>query len=293
MKVARAKFSFSRGTKHDTSMKSRSGILKNIKRQRGKYPILAEKIVDMSDIVLEILDLRFVKETRNPEIEEQIMKKKKKIIYVFNKSDLIDKNKVDKDYVATLTPGIFVSCVNRKGISNLRDKIKAIASEIHYPVDDKLKKVTVGVVGYPNTGKSSVINLLTGRSAMRVSSVAGFTKGIQKVGLTNKVVLLDSPGIIPHKEYSGSNAQMMSRHTRVGARSYSQVKDPANAVYDLVRDFPAVFDKFYEVEAKGNAEILIEELGRKKNFLKKGNEVNEDQTARFIIKDWQEGRIKR
>lgn len=293
MKTARAKFSFSRGTKHDTSMKSRSGILKNVKRQRGKYPILAEKIVDMSDVILEILDLRFVKETRNPEIEEQIKKKNKKLIYVFNKADLIDKNKVDKDYISTLTPGIFVSCVNRKGISNLRDKIKAIAKEIAYPVDIKLNKVTVGVVGYPNTGKSSVINLLTGRSAMRVSSMSGFTKGIQKVGLTDKVVMLDSPGIIPNKEYSTSNARLISQHTRVGARGYSQVKDPETAVYDLVRDFPAVFDKFYCVEAKGNAEILIEELGRKKNFLKKGNEVDEDRVARSIIRDWQEGRIKK
>ena len=55
----------------------------------------------------------------------------------------------------------------------------------------------------------------------------------------------------------------------------------------------AVFDKFYDVEAKGNAEILIEELGKKKGFMKKGGEVDEDRTSRFIIRDWQEGRIKR
>jgi ribosome biogenesis GTPase A len=84
----------------------------------------------------------------------------------------------------------------------------------------------------------------------------------------------------------------MSRHTKVGARSYSQVKEPEVAVSDLVKEFPSVFDKFYEIKANGNSEILIEKLGRKKGFLKKGNEVNEDQTARFILKDWQEGRIK-
>lgn len=282
-----------KGKKRDTSMKTRSRTLKNIKKQRGKYPLLAENIIQMSDIILEILDLRFVKETRNPEIEEQIRKKNKKIIYVFNKSDLIDKNKVDKEYISSLSPGVFVSCVNRKGISNLRDKIKIISSKIENPADKSLGKITIGVIGYPNTGKSSVINLLTGRSAMGVSSISGFTKGIQKVGLTEKVVMLDSPGIIPHKEYSSSNVQMMSRHTKLGARSYSQVKEPEVAVADLVREFPSVLDEFYGIEAKGDSEILIEKLGRKKGFLKKGNEINEDQTARLILKDWQEGRIKK
>ena len=36
----------------------------------------------------------------------------------------------------------------------------------------------------------------------------------------------------------------------------------------------------------------IEKLGRQKGFLKKGDQVDEDRTARFIIKDWQEGKIK-
>lgn len=287
------KFTRIKGKKHDTSMKTRSRTLKNIKRQRGKYPVLAESIVQMSDIILEVLDLRFVKETRNPEIEEKIKEKNKKIIYVFNKSDLIDKNKVEQEYISSLTPGVFVSCVNRKGIRNLRDKIKAISKQIENPVDKFNDKITVGVIGYPNTGKSFVINLLTGRSAMRVSSNAGFTKGIQKVGLTEKIVLLDSPGIIPNKEYSSSDARLISRHTKVGARSYNQVSSPEIAVSDLVKEFPSVFDEFYGIETNSDSEILIEELGRKKGFLKKGNKVNEDQTARFILKDWQEGRIKK
>ncbi|HTY44112.1 MAG TPA: GTPase [Patescibacteria group bacterium] len=280
-------------SKHDSSMKTRSRTLKNIKRQRGKYPILAENIVQMSDIILEILDLRFVKETRNPEIEGMIEKQGKKIIYVFNKSDLIDREKIDREYVSKLRPGVFVSCINRKGIKDLRDRIKAVSSQIKYPVDKFQGKVTVGVVGYPNTGKSSVINLLSGRSVARVSTEAGFTKGIQKVNLTSNVVLLDSPGIIPNREYSSSNVKLMSRHTRVGARSSNQIKDPEIAATDLIMELPGVFEKYYDLSVDGDPEMLLEELGRKKGFLKKGNEVNTDQAARLILKDWQEGRIKK
>ena len=62
----------------------RTGHIENMRKQREKYPVLAEKIIQMSDIILEVLDSRFVTETRNPELEEKIKKQNKKIIYVFN-----------------------------------------------------------------------------------------------------------------------------------------------------------------------------------------------------------------
>ena len=55
--------------------------LKNIKKQRGKYPLLLEKVIEISDIVLEILDARFPKEMQNKEIGKLIKRKGKKIIF--------------------------------------------------------------------------------------------------------------------------------------------------------------------------------------------------------------------
>ncbi|MCX6750633.1 MAG: hypothetical protein NTZ83_04205, partial [Candidatus Pacearchaeota archaeon] len=81
--------------------------VKNIRKQRGKYPLLAKKIVQDSDIILEILDARFHQETRNKELEEEIKKKKKKIIYVLNKADLIDKTHLNLPQ--DLTPYVLVS----------------------------------------------------------------------------------------------------------------------------------------------------------------------------------------
>ncbi|MCK5043766.1 50S ribosome-binding GTPase [Candidatus Pacearchaeota archaeon] len=265
--------------------------LENIKKQRGKYPLLAERIVKMSDIILEILDSRFITETRNPEIETQIKKENKKIIYVCNKTDLIDIKKINKEGIVP-SPKVFVSCKNRKGIKELRNKIKIIANKIETPVEDSFDKIIVGVVGYPNSGKSSVINLLIGKKTAGTAAEAGFTKGIQKIKLTKRINLLDSPGIIPHKEYSGSKKEAISKHTKLSARSYSQVKNPEMVVSDLMKEFPSVFEDFYKIQAKGNSEILIEKLGRQKGFLKKGDQVDEDRTARLIIKDWQFGKIK-
>src|SRR3989344_4286509 len=93
----------------------RTGHLENIKRQKGKYPLLAEKVIQMSDIILEVLDARFIQETRNPELEKQIEKQDKKIIYVFNKADLIDIRKLKEEDIGFLSPKVFISCITRKG----------------------------------------------------------------------------------------------------------------------------------------------------------------------------------
>lgn len=257
--------------------------LKNIKKQRGKYPLLLEKIIETSDIILEILDARFVKEMQNKEVGKLIEKKGKKIIYVLNKSDLTLKR--DK----RLNPRVFVSCRTKKGVTELRDKIKAEAAKIKK--EGKYNRVQVGVIGYPNTGKSSLINLLIGRNSAKTGSEAGFTKGIQKLRLSEDILLLDSPGVIPANEYSMTSEEKIALHVKVGGRSHTQVKNPEVALNEIVKTDGKALEKFYKIEFE-NAEDLIEKIGNKKGFLKKGGEVNSDRTARAILKDWQLGIIK-
>ncbi|MEK6757828.1 MAG: GTPase [Nanoarchaeota archaeon] len=263
---------------------------KNMRKQRPKYPDLLDKIIQNSDIILEILEARFANETQNEKIEEEIKKKSKKIIYVLNKADIADIKKIKKTNLKKLYPYVFTSCTERKGIKELRDRIKIEAKKIEFPLE--ANKISVGVIGYPNTGKSSIINLLVGKSIAGTGAEAGFTKGIQKIKLTPEIVLLDSPGVIPREEYSNIEQKLIASHTKLGARSYSQVKEPDIVVANLMQEFPGVFEKFYDIDAKGNSEILIEELGKQKGFMKKGNLVDEDKTARHVLKELQAGKIQ-
>jgi len=269
----------------------RTGHTENIRKQKEEFPEVVKELIESSDIILVILDARFIKETRDKELEEQIKKRGKKIIFVLNKSDLIEKGKLDKNELSELYPYVFMSSKTRKGSKDLRNRIKIESKKIEKTVNS-IGKTTVGVIGYPNTGKSSVINTLIGKHSAGTASEAGYTKGIQKLKLGPDIFLIDSPGIIPQREYSTVDGEKMSKHAKVGGRSYSQVKEPAFVIGMIMKDYKGLLEKHYNIEANGNSEILIEELGKRRGFLNKGGEIDEDKTARFILREWQEGKIK-
>lgn len=263
----------------------------SLKVQKETYPAIVKRVISQSDIILQVLDIRFLKDTRNKELEKEIKAQGKEIIFVINKADLLNYQDLEKKDLARLYPYILVSCTLRRGVRKLRERIKILAKRLK----DRAKKygrINVGIIGYPNTGKSSLINLLTGRSSAKTGAEAGFTKGIQKLKLSSGIMLLDSPGTISAEDYSEFKEEAIAKHAKVCARSYNQIHDPEMAVMAIMKEFPGVFEKFYNIDAQGNPEVLIEELGRRKGFLKKANKVNEDRAARYILKDWQEGKIK-
>lgn len=262
----------------------RTGNIENMKKQRGKYPDLATKLVDKADIILQVLDARFILETRNLEIEKEIKRQNKKIIYIVNKADLVN-FKLKKSELKEISPFVLVSCKLRRGGKELRDKIKYLARSVSQ------EKVSVGVIGYPNTGKSSVINLLTGKSSAKTGDEPGFTKGLQKLKLSEGIVLIDSPGVIPQSDYSQDVYDKLSMHVRVGARNYHKIREPEMVISRLLIEYPGILEKHYKIETIGDSEVLLEEVGRKKNILKRGNEVDFDKTSRFILKELQEGKI--
>jgi ribosome biogenesis GTPase A len=274
----------------------RTRKLDKISKQKTKYPKLLLQVIETSDIILEVLDARFAKEMQNKEIETLIEKKDKKLILVLNKADLsskkMPKHSATKGTLSSAKQGISVSCKTKKGVTELRNKIKILANQIKKSETNKFHRIQVGVIGYPNSGKSSLINVLIGKNSAKIGAEAGFTKGIQKLRLTSEIMLLDSPGVIPNDQYSSSDATKISKHTKVGGRSASQVKDPENIVAEIMKEHSKQIEKYYKINAKADTEILIEKLGKKKGFLKKGGKVNEDQTSRLILKDFQDGKIK-
>jgi ribosome biogenesis GTPase A len=173
-----------------------TGTLDVTNLHKKPVPSIVKEVIRISDIVLEVLDARFIEQTRNKELEQMILGMGKKIVFLINKADLIDVQALkDSGKLEDLKPYVLFSCKTKMGRGDLRTRIKIEAKK-----EKQDKRTHVGIIGYPNTGKSSIINLLTGRRAAGTAAAAGFTKGIQKVRLVKGVLLLDTPGVMPEKE---------------------------------------------------------------------------------------------
>jgi ribosome biogenesis GTPase A len=278
--MVRVRYSF--GSRH-------TGKLDNIKKQRKKFPKVMEEVVRVSDVVLEVLDARFIDETRNFELEDEIKRQGKEIIFVLNKADLVDRKSVERKL--KIRPYIFVSCAKRQGGGKLRDLVKRVVKNIE--LQDKHTRYQVGIVGYPNTGKSSLINFLSGRAVAKTGNEAGFTKGMQKVKLTSDILILDTPGVIPTTEYSLKDREKIAKQARIGARSESKLRDPEFAIQGLLdnkRD-RGLLEKYYSVESGEDSDDFLEKLGRERKILKKGGVVDLDKVARLVLRDWQDGKV--
>jgi ribosome biogenesis GTPase A len=230
-------------------------------------------VIAEADIIIEVLDARLVRESRNTEIEEKVARAGKQILFVINKVDLVSKGRLST-LRKSLRPSVVVSSRQRLGTTILKKKILELS---------RGKQTIVGILGYPNVGKSSLINALSGRGAARTSAESGYTKGMQKVRVDNKILLLDTPGVFPRDKDDFSNAKM-------GAVDYAKIKDPETMALQLIEENPKKIKQHYGVLGD-EPEDILEAVGFSIHKLSKGGKADVEATSRIILKDWQTGKI--
>ncbi|NOZ80404.1 MAG: GTPase [DPANN group archaeon] len=240
---------------------------------------VVNKVIRDADVLLLVLDARMVEETRHAELEAKVRREGKPLIYVVSKADLVQKEKAER-YKRVLHPCVFISATKHLGTTLLRNRILIEAKK------RGLEKVKVGVLGYPNVGKSSLINALKGRKAASTSILSGHTKGVQKIKADRRIILLDTPGVIPYKE----NTSL--KHAFIGTLDFTKVKEPDVVVGKLMERFPGTIESWYEVSPDEDPENVLEAIARKRNVLKRGNVPDTQRMATMILKDWQKGTIR-
>jgi len=243
------------------------------------FTSVVKKVIDRADVILEVVDARFIDETSNSEIEARVKRNGRILIKVINKCDYVDKDILD-EVKKKYEHCVFISAKNHHGINLLKTKIKKLAAA------RRKNMPLVGVLGYPNVGKSSIINVLKGKSSARTSSEAGFTKGAQYLRVKNDFLMIDTPGVISRGETDDEELVL------VGAKNPSSIDDPDLAVMTLMKRYPGLIEESYGVEVKKDKEEVIVDIALKLNFKKKGDLPDIARASRKILKDWIDGNIK-
>uniref|UniRef100_A0A8C7I7C0 Guanine nucleotide-binding protein-like 3 n=1 Tax=Oncorhynchus kisutch TaxID=8019 RepID=A0A8C7I7C0_ONCKI len=266
------------------------------------------KVIDASDIIVEILDARDPLGCRCPQLEEAVLKGEgnKKLLFLLNKIDLVPKENVEKwlQCLQLEFPAVaFKASTQQKDktvqekkarfatLNGVVDQTKGVAcygsSSLLQLLGDYANatgregSLKVGLVGFPNVGKSSLINSLKGMRACNAGVQRGITRCFQDVHISKNVKMIDSPGIVAAQ--SNPKAAMALRSL--------QVEDKQETVLEAVRTLLKQCNKQqvmlqYNVPDFRNSLEFLSFFAKKCGFLQKGGVPNTELAASTFLNDW-------
>ncbi len=243
------------------------------------------RVMRRSDAVIEVLDARDPEGTRSRRAESMARAMGRDLLLVINKADLIPRPVVSEWTSYYGSQGhrcVAVSSLRGEG----RDRLVKAMREV-----SEGRKVTVfAIIGYPKTGKSSVINLLKGYKSAPTSKVPGshgYTRGYTLYRVAEGLYIIDTPGTIP---VGGDPLEAAIR-----GRSPEEMKDPVKpAVMLLSRALsynPKAVLEAYGVEDR-DPYVILEKIALKRSWIYKSTrEPNIEEAARSVIRDYHSGKL--
>ncbi|AHH09283.1 GTP-binding protein [Borrelia parkeri SLO] len=252
---------------------------------------LIQANLQRTNIVLEILDARAPLSSKNPLTEKIIKNSNRNKIILLNKSDLAQEVEILKwkEYFETLGNNVLITNIYKKRMrKQIIDNITKIANVKKIKTYEE--KIKVLVIGVPNVGKSSIINLLVGKKSTSVANKPGHTKNIQILKINERINIFDMPGILWHN----LEDQEIAKKLAILDMIKNEIIDNTELALYLLKEMhinnkTKLLNK-YNIISTNSLEIL-EEFAKIRGLINKKHTIDIERASKILIKEYREGKF--
>ncbi len=248
---------------------------------------------DLCDGVICVLDARAPAATYNKNLKKIFGEKP--ILYLLNKSDLADAGKADAFVRLIESKGKYCVKCDSTNISTKRlllQKLTAMTEEKRARAAAKGLNRTFRfmVAGIPNTGKSTIVNLLSGQKRAKTGDKAGVTRDVRwlKCGAFD---LLDTPGTMP----PSFDNQYLARHLAYIGSINDDILDMDDIALELLGELATSYPNFlterYGITDFSEKLGMYEAVCKRRGFILRGGEFDYERGAKALMDDFRKGRI--
>lgn len=258
---------------------------------------MMQENIKLIDLIIEVVDARIPRSSRNPDIDE--LGKNKARLILLNKADLADERENEKWAQYFQEKGYYTVKLNAKSGAGIKNVLPAIIESCQEKLERDRKRgiknrpVRAMVVGIPNVGKSTFINAFAGKACTKTGNKPGVTKGKQWIRINKNVELLDTPGILwPKFEDQSVGAKL----AMVGS-----IKDEILNLEELSLEllgclhefYKGLLEKRYELTESNDRLSMLTQIAENRKCIQKGNELDYLKAANIFLEEFRNGKIGR
>ena len=256
----------------------------------------AAESMEFTDVVVEVLDARLPLASCNPLITELRLHRGRPCLKILNKADLADPA-VTQEWLTFFNrqagvKAVALSCKNASDAA----RIPALCQPLAPHRDSTHKPLRMMIMGIPNVGKSTLMNMLLKRRVANVGDEPAVTKSQQCHNINDHMTLTDSPGLLWPKIENPSDGLKLAAIHAIGRNA---VIDEEVALYlaeAMLAHYPALLSVRYDLDASGLDGVgVLEAIAKKRGCLLKGRggEPDLEKAAMIFLTEFRGGKLGR